>query len=140
MNVLLKLCLWLSCPTFGRALDHSLKDSLTNPMHWFMMKVMTAFKGENRTNGSSRPIKTWPTMAIAVLLESMWWFSVVSIFKQHYLDGKLKKVVSTVISGILFARFPTVKCIPTICSFLLTSLTVEAKNKRRSTALSAFYL
>ena len=39
-------------------------------------------------------------------------------------------VVSTVASGILFACFPTVECISTICSFLLTSLTVEARNRR----------
>ena len=44
-------------------------------------------------------------------------------------------VVSTVASGILFARFPTIKCISTIRSFLLMSLTVEARNKRESAAL-----
>ena len=38
-----------------------------------------------------------------------------------YLQDKLFEfwVVSTVIYGILFARFRTVECIPTICSFLL---------------------
>ena len=49
-------------------------------------------------------------------------------------------IVSTVISGVLFAHFSTVECILTICSFLLTSLTAEARNKRESAALNAFYL
>ena len=48
----------------------------------------------------------------------------------------ITRVVSTVISGILLARFHTIECIPTICSFLLTSLTVEARNKRESTTFS----
>ena len=45
-------------------------------------------------------------------------------------------VVSTVASGILFARFPTVECVLTKCSFLLTSSIVEARNKRKSAALN----
>ena len=44
----------------------------------------------------------------------------------------MQTVVSTVISGILFARFPTVECVPTVYSFLVTSLTVEARNERES--------
>ena len=36
------------------------------------------------------------------------------------------QVVSTVISGILFARFPTVKCVATVYSLLVMSLAVEA--------------
>ena len=48
-------------------------------------------------------------------------------------------LVSTAASGILFARFPRVECISTICSFLMTSLTVEARNKRESAAFNAFY-
>ena len=51
--------------------------------------------------------------------------------------NKFYIVVLTVVSGILF--FPTVKCIPNHCSFLLTSLTVEARNKRESTAFSKEY-
>ena len=39
-----------------------------------------------------------------------------------------------------FCLFPTVKCISTTCNFLLTSLTVEARNKREKGALNAFYL
>ena len=39
-------------------------------------------------------------------------------------------VVSTIISGVLFARFSTVDCVPTVCSFLVTSLTAEARNER----------
>ena len=49
-------------------------------------------------------------------------------------------VVSTVVSGILFVRFPTVECISTIYSFFLTSLTVEARNKRESAALNAYFI
>ena len=41
-------------------------------------------------------------------------------------------VVSTIISGILFAHFFIVKCIPTVYSFLVTSLTVEARNEREN--------
>ena len=37
-----------------------------------------------------------------------------------------------ILSGILLARFSTVKYIPTIYSFLVTSLTVEARNERES--------
>ena len=44
----------------------------------------------------------------------------------------MQTVVSTVISGVLFARFPTVKCVPTVYSFLVTSLTVEARNEREN--------
>ena len=46
-------------------------------------------------------------------------------------------LVSTVGSGIPFARFPTIKCISTICIFLPMSLTVEARNKRESATLNA---
>ena len=42
------------------------------------------------------------------------------------------QIVSTVISGILFARFPTVEFVPTEYSFLVTSLTVVARNERES--------
>ena len=41
-------------------------------------------------------------------------------------------VVSTIISGILFARFSTVDCVPIVYSFLVTSLSVEARNEREN--------
>ena len=40
--------------------------------------------------------------------------------------------VSTVIYGILFDCFPTVECVPTVFNFLVTSLTVKARNERES--------
>ena len=45
-------------------------------------------------------------------------------------------VVSTVVSGILFARFSTVESIPTVLSFLLTSLTVEERNESETFRLN----
>ena len=42
----------------------------------------------------------------------------------------LFRVVSTVISGVLFACFSTVNCILIVYSFLVMSLTVEARNER----------
>ena len=44
----------------------------------------------------------------------------------------LSLVVSSVVSGILFARFSMVDYIPTIWSFLLTSLAVEKRNEIHS--------
>ena len=41
-------------------------------------------------------------------------------------------VVSTVVFGILFAHFSTVEYIPTVYSFLLTSLTVNERNESES--------
>ena len=63
-----------------------------------------------------------------------------NFFNDIFFIGNKYLVVLIVVSGILFARFRTVKCIPTICSFLLMSITVEARNKRVNIALSAFYL
>ena len=45
----------------------------------------------------------------------------------------------TVAFDFVSARFRTVKCVLTTCTFLLTSLIVEARNKRKSAALNAFY-
>ena len=42
-------------------------------------------------------------------------------------ENLLVEVVSTILSGILFARFPTVEHILIIHSFLVTSLTVRSK-------------
>ena len=43
-----------------------------------------------------------------------------------------QEVVWTVVSGILFAHFPTVDCMLTISNFLLTSLTVNERNEREN--------
>ena len=53
----------------------------------------------------------------------------------EFFIGKMQvkdQVVSTIKSGVLFARFSIVEFIPTIYSFLVTSLTVEARNERES--------
>ena len=42
-------------------------------------------------------------------------------------ENLLVEVVSTILSGILFARFPTVERILIIYSFLVTSVTVGSK-------------
>ena len=45
------------------------------------------------------------------------------------------EVVSTVVSAILFARFPTVEFVPTLYGFLVTSLNVEARNENKVDSL-----
>ena len=50
----------------------------------------------------------------------------------HHRRKRKEKVVSTIISGILFACFCTVQCIPTVYGFLVTSLTVEARNEKEN--------